>query len=526
MAHIHDVVDTDIHYKINGVTREVTNINETKRILVQNDHNSERFTFEIPRYIDGHDLSSCNRVQVHYTNVSMNGKEQNVGVYDIEDVGIKMDDEEVVIFTWLISDNATKYAGTINFNIRFACINEDGIAEYIWNTIVYKSIYVSENICNIKEIIERYPDVIESLLARMNRVENNNGGSVDSENGRAVYRPCGAVSNLDELLEIPDKSVGDVYNIKTGGSVATFITPNWECVTTKIDGKTYLRIKDKGVDITNAIPKGFEILPFFMDGFNNLTEYGWEIMDVASLPEDWDKQLGYNIYVYCNAGDNAAWTGIEWDVFSGAIDLSDYYNKESIGDLLKGKQDTANMIQAIGDYRKDKYPSENAVQSFVYGLLDEEIVESNAFPGPDFPTTYAVVNYVNDKMKTNIVDYRSSDLLVFLSGMYKSEVRAYDTPVINIYFEDGEYEPDYISGLSFYSGEQATQLSYTISDIINWVGTDCSADTYTGDSGVEQQVSKFIPSPNTYYDIVFYFNGVQFIGLVNGYVPASKNEVI
>ena len=49
MAHVHTVSDMDIHYKIDGVTRRIVNIDETKRMLVQNDHNSERLTFEIPR---------------------------------------------------------------------------------------------------------------------------------------------------------------------------------------------------------------------------------------------------------------------------------------------------------------------------------------------------------------------------------------------------------------------------------------------------------------------------------------------
>ena len=35
-------------------------------------------------------------------------------------------------------------------------------------------------------------------------------------------------------------------------------------------------------------------------------------------------------------------------------------------------------------------------------------------------------------------------------------------------------------------------------------------------------LSIFQPSPNTHYDIVFYFNGTQFIGLVNGFVSSIE----
>ena len=167
MAHIHDVVDTDIHYKINGVTRDITNVNEVKRTLVQGDHNSERFTFEIPRYIDGHDLTTCNCVEVHYINIDMAGKEKNEDIYDIEDMGVKEDDESVVIFTWLIDGNATRYAGTINFIIKFSCIDEQGNVNYVWNTLIFKSIFVSDGICNSNAIAERYSDIMKQWEAKL-----------------------------------------------------------------------------------------------------------------------------------------------------------------------------------------------------------------------------------------------------------------------------------------------------------------------------------------------------------------------
>jgi hypothetical protein len=98
---------------------------------------------------------------------------------------------------------------------------------------------------------------------------------------------------------------------------------------------------------------------------------------------------------------------------------------------------------------------------------------------------------------------------------------------ITIEFKDDEYEPDYISGLSFNCGETPTAFDYTASGIINWVGTDTSTFTYqVSPEGDTATISLFIPSPNTHYDIVFYFNGVQFIGLVNGFVPATGNEAV
>ena len=82
-------------------------------------------------------------------------------------------------------------------------------------------------------------------------------------------------------------------------------------------------------------------------------------------------------------------------------------------------------------------------------------------------------------------------------------------------FYDGEYPNDYITGISFDSGEYPASLEYEGSGIINWVGTDCTTvDGY----------SIFQPSANTHYDVVIYFNGTQFVGLVNGFVPAIGNQ--
>lgn len=98
-----------------------------------------------------------------------------------------------------------------------------------------------------------------------------------------------------------------------------------------------------------------------------------------------------------------------------------------------------------------------------------------------------------------------------------SEIRLREVSSISFTFGNGEYNADYISGLSFDSGATPTAIDYTDSGILNWVGTDC-----TNVDGL----SIFQPSANTHYDIVFYFNGVQFIGLVNGFVPATGNEAV
>ena len=108
MAHKHSIYDTDPHFSIDPATRAITNLSEKKTKIIQYDHNSERFTFEMPRLIDGHDMSLCDKIEIHFINISANKNQQNADVYLCDDVQLSHDDENVVIFSWLISQNATQ----------------------------------------------------------------------------------------------------------------------------------------------------------------------------------------------------------------------------------------------------------------------------------------------------------------------------------------------------------------------------------------------------------------------------------
>ena len=165
--HEHSVYDTDPHYKIDAHTRVITDQSETPTKLMQHDHNSERFTFELDRFIDGHDMTLCNKVEVHYINIDASTKESNDGVYKVEDIGISPAGEDVVIFSWLVSKKATKYAGTLNFRLRFACVDENAKVVYAWHTEIFKGISVSNGIDNAEAVVEDYSDILEAWKAEV-----------------------------------------------------------------------------------------------------------------------------------------------------------------------------------------------------------------------------------------------------------------------------------------------------------------------------------------------------------------------
>lgn len=147
MGHKHSLYDTDPHFKINPVTRQIDNTSG-KIVLMQRDHNSERFTFEIPRHIDGHDMSVCNEVEVHFINMDNSTKEKNSDKRTLTDLQLAPDDESVVICSWQIDEDATAYAGSLAFMLRFACMADDGATtDYAWHTAAYDAITVQKNLC-------------------------------------------------------------------------------------------------------------------------------------------------------------------------------------------------------------------------------------------------------------------------------------------------------------------------------------------------------------------------------------------
>lgn len=163
MAHAHIVSDSDNHFVIDPVSRQLIN-NSKKTILMKTDHNSEQFTFELPRMVEGHDMSLSNKVEVHYININSKTREQSTGIYNVADFGVDAEDDTKVLGTWLVSREATKYAGSLNFVIRFACLSADNVEEYAWNTAIYAGITIADTIENTETVVEDYVDILRQWL--------------------------------------------------------------------------------------------------------------------------------------------------------------------------------------------------------------------------------------------------------------------------------------------------------------------------------------------------------------------------
>lgn len=208
MAHIHSVYDADTHFTIDPITRKISNAASKKYGVVQFDHNSERFTFELPRYIEGHDMSLCNNTEVHYINIGADG-EKAEGVYPVDDIQISPADENVVICSWLISANATKLAGTLSFMIRFACLT-DNVVDYAWHTMTYTGFTISEGMNNGEAVMDVPVDVLEAWRKEILADVEDAAKRAETAAEDAVKRAEAITANVDD--ELSETSTNPIQN--------------------------------------------------------------------------------------------------------------------------------------------------------------------------------------------------------------------------------------------------------------------------------------------------------------------------
>lgn len=168
MAHTHDVYDTGKRFEINGISRFIKETSETKLVLVQGDHKSEVVTFEMPRYIDGHDMLLCNKIRVHYINIETKTDNTSADIYEVTDLKLCEDcgEEETLLFTWTIEAQATKYFGSLSFLVKFECTEGDNIL-YQWNTARYVNINVLNGIDNSEAFVDKYSNVLEEWYNKL-----------------------------------------------------------------------------------------------------------------------------------------------------------------------------------------------------------------------------------------------------------------------------------------------------------------------------------------------------------------------
>ena len=221
MAHAHIVSDSDNHFIIDPISRQISN-NSRKTILIKTDHNSEQFTFELPRYVEGHDMSLSNKVEVHFLNINSKTRQTNPGIYNVVDFDIDAEDNTKVLGTWLVSREATKYPGSLNFVIRFSCLADDNVEYYSWNTAIYTGITIADTIENTETIVEDYVDIFRQWLDTLEMAGSTGDIYAISDDG-TIINLCEKVDGLDshvteleaQITEFGDRVSGVEQDVST-----------------------------------------------------------------------------------------------------------------------------------------------------------------------------------------------------------------------------------------------------------------------------------------------------------------------
>lgn len=322
MSHINNIADTDLHFSIDPITRAIIDKSAVKKSLVQFDHNSEKVAFDLPRRIENHDMTECNRVEIHYINIS--NKEANEGVYEVDDLAVSADDETLATFTWLISQNATKIAGSLNFLIRFACVT-DGVIEYVWNTAIYKGIAITNGMNNGDAVVEQYADVLEEWRKRIEsgftvetylnetntgtlavtgslKIKGGAGVGVSVENGNVVFGIDGAT--FPEDLKGADVSLPEVTEADNG-KILMVVGGVWENV--DFPAGTQYEAKTVTIHPSSWNDNGSQIHATCTDFEKNLNGCSIDVSLAASSTKDQFEEAA-RCGVYCSGADGTAMT--------------------------------------------------------------------------------------------------------------------------------------------------------------------------------------------------------------------------
>lgn len=275
MAHTHPVHDDDLRFVIDPSTRAITNKAGNRTTIMQGDHNSEILTFEFPRLIEGHDMTLCNVIEVHYDNIgvgtSVSNRQTNSGVYKMTDLAPDTDDDALLTCSWRVTDEATQLYGTIEFSLKFVCYDTDDSPGYVLNTDICKTVDVKQSKNNNAAVYERDPDLYRELDERVSDLETSGIPDADIAAALTDYLNENTVFELDTTLtksgEAADaEAVGNKIAeleeaIKNAGSditVDTTMSVSGAAADAKVVGSKFIQLENAienaqtDVEITNA----------------------------------------------------------------------------------------------------------------------------------------------------------------------------------------------------------------------------------------------------------------------------------
>jgi len=380
MTHVHSVKDTDARVVIDPITRAITSKAHKKITLIQGDHNSEKFSFVVPRYVEAHDMSLCNRVEVHYINVDAATKEQVKGRYTVEDLQIAPDDENAVLCSWLISSNATQYAGKLAFLVKYKCVEGDQIT-YEWNTARFENISITDGIDAGDTFEAEYVDIIaqweaETIRSITQTVATNVDAWAEAREGELRGLVYTEAAKTNAALDVERSRIDNIVALSNGST-----TGDAELMDIRVgaDGKTYATAGAAVRAQFNAASQKIGKIPVGRNAERIV--HGDIIVDTAAGTITCNPHANSKPYIYAN---NAYWF------------VDTYAN---------GELDYKSVVSAYGNHASWAYVVDTVSKTFalrrivedgVKDLLATDIIVFVCLFSPDGVATDAPICYCNN----------------------------------------------------------------------------------------------------------------------------------
>ena len=168
---------------IDSNTREIIFLDNSECFGVEFDKNTQRIEFSCPKIVgDNLDLTKCT-CRINYMNAK--GCRDS---YLIDDILV---DGDNITFTWALKSKVTAGRGICLFIFCARQVNENGVIEKEWNTTVAKA-SVKRGLETNSHIEEKYSDILESILLKINSVSLTTDVNAESTNenvptAKAVY---------------------------------------------------------------------------------------------------------------------------------------------------------------------------------------------------------------------------------------------------------------------------------------------------------------------------------------------------
>lgn len=170
------IIDNDL--------RTITVPSGIQTVGVESDEDVRRLYFQMPKQYHEVNLSEFD-IRINFMNANNQGD-----VYAVTDKQVTGDN---ITFSWLVGRNALAYRGNIRFVVCLKKVDAEGAVQQEFNTTVAQ-LTVLEGLETTEAVVAENPDIIEQILARLDELEENGGGS-------------GAVSK-DDIREAVEEYMG------------------------------------------------------------------------------------------------------------------------------------------------------------------------------------------------------------------------------------------------------------------------------------------------------------------------------